>query len=329
MNILNPPRERIAYYREHLKVPETVWDPITAFDARRVKNNCARLEASFERLQTDSNFMRKFRRQSWFLGVSVAIVTSILSFLFNSFIIAFYGLAFIGLSVFTSIIYLRSLSKDLIKLGIAKKENWIYDPDADITRAQKFIVKFPEIFKKGSRGHEVEDQFWGTYKGVEFHSGLYRYVISSGKNSRRIQTHYYAIKMKSPLKARFHLYPENIGSKIGNVFTKKEISTESIAFNNAFAFSYDGKKEDKALDIVATLTPAVQQQLVDLKRNKRLREILFTKECIIFLFSGVLLQNLETNLAKSYEISARDIAKVDEELHSVLNVSEALVDLLS
>lgn len=329
MMLLKPPQDRVNHFKKHLPVPKNVWDPLNAFTPLRIRENCAKLEASFERLQNDSNFLGKFRMQTWLFGIFALLAGIGLSFLFNSLMPGIYGVMICIGSIVVSIIYLRNLSKDLIKFGIAKKENWVYDPDVDTMRARDFILKFPEIFKKGTRNHEVEDQFWGTYKKVEFHSGLFRYVIQRGRDSTRVQTHYYAIKMKSPLKQRFHLYPENFGSKLANLFTKKQISTESIAFNKAFAFSYDGKREEKALDIVATLTPAVQQQLVDLKRKKKLLEVLFTKDCIIFLFSGVLLKKLETNLAKSLEISKNDVDKVRDELQSVLDVSETLVDILS
>ena len=327
--IFNPPKERIEYFKEHTKIPTDIWDPIKTFSRKRVLENCASLQATYEQIQKNPSYIKKIRNKSILIGILIALPLIYIGIQYQIEVLV-WGIVVLGLSFFSVYMYLKKIAKDIIKWGIAQKNNWVYDPNTDVLRAREFMREYPEIFRKGDKGQSLDDQFWGTHKKISFTAGLFQYKVSSGRNnsSTTYHRHYYAIKSPKT-DIRFHLYPEGIGSKVANVFTKKQINTESIAFNKAFAFSYKGKKEEKAIDIVRTLTPAVQQMLVDLKQKRALLEVLFAEDTIIFLFKGNLLKKLSTNFVKSSNIHDSDARKIEEELSLVLDTAKELIDILS
>lgn len=166
-----------------------------------------------------------------------------------------------------------------------------------------------------------------------FYTGLFSYDIETRDSKGRTQTttykrHFFAIKLDKSIKARFFLYPENVFSKIGNLFTKKEINTESIEFNRTFAFSYDGRKNESAFDIVKVLSPSLQLKLLDLNKRKKDMNVLFMNECVFFDFRGKLLKKMDTNLLKDIEISQKDKDLIKNELNNLIEISREVVDCL-
>lgn len=324
MNIYAPPKERIAFFEQNLKIPIDVWDPLGTFNPKVIQTNVAKLEASFEMLKNNPQIIKKTINSATYFGIGFGIF--FLIFFFFTFIthFLFFAIAVFILLRYLAMAFIRSISTDLIKLSLAKKYGWVYDPQYDLTRTKIFVQKIPEIFNKGNRSQQVEDQFWGTYQHIPFNTGLFEYTIKSGKNSRTVKNHYFAIKLPSKVKARFHLYKEGVFSKLGNLFTDKEINTESIEFNKTFAFSYNGKKDEKALHIVSTLTPAVQERLLEMYKKNDLLEVLFVDDTVFFLFDGVLLPKIKTDFRKSLNLADEDSRELEAKLQQVLIVAKEM-----
>jgi hypothetical protein len=242
----------------------------------------------------------------------------------------------------TAIMYasLNRLGKDLIKLQIANENNWLYEPNQDPNLWQNYANQFPEIFKKGEKNQNLEDIFWGALKNGEnynyFVSGLFHYTTTSrdskGRRHDTIHTNnFFAIKLPKKLNSRFYLYPENTFSKIGNFFTKKEINTESIKFNKTFAFSYNGSKGEKALEIVKTLSPRVQEELLRFNDNNKKKNsfhggisVLFVDDIVLFSSSGPLISKLKTNFLKSIVISLDDKEILSKQITEAINITSQM-----
>ena len=230
----------------------------------------------------------------------------------------------------------RSIQRDLIKSLIAKKNNWIYNPEKNPIHWAQFKGKFPEIFKKGTDGQNMQDEFWGKFKGkkqaVDFYSGLFQYTVTTGSGKNRSSKTYtktiFSIKLNKKLKSNFRLEPESFGSKILNFFSRKEIETESSEFNKTFAFYYNGKKSQKALEIIKTLSPAVQLKLLNLKETEGNFTILFKEQLVLFVFKGKLLKKMKTNFFKKVELDPRDQKTIENRINNILDISTDMMQYL-
>jgi len=200
----------------------------------------------------------------------------------------------------------------------------------------KTLPILPRNISKGNKSQYIEDQFWGTFeknnKITHFNAGRFSYTIESGGGKNHHSTTYYKnyfiFAIPKDLKSRFHLYPENIGSKINNFFSKKEINTESIEFNKVFAFSYNGKKDENALHIVKTLSPVIQEKLINLAKAKSDTQILFSHNTIIFYFNGYMLNKPQTNLEKELKLAREDKENIENQMNYLIEISTEMSQYL-
>lgn len=331
--LLKPTNEDVEQAKKEIfKKAQTPWDPTMSFDFETVKDNSAEIEAKFENLEKNPNQISKHYGFAWgffailfSIGLTITILTGIIHFVIFGFIL---GILPVGI---VNQMY-KKLGVDLVKLQIAKEKNWIYDPHKNSPKWRQLKDNFPEIFKKGNKNRYVEDQYWGDVKNTQFHMGLFSYTVETGsgknKSSTTYHKNYFAMKLEKPLKSRFFLYPENTFSKIGNFFTKKEINTESIEFNKQFAFSYNGSKGEKAQEIVKTLSPAVQQELLDMNKKKGDFEVLFVNNCIVFLFDGKLLPKPKTNFRKSLKVAKEDKQIIEKQINELITIGSKIYSYL-
>ena len=315
----------------------TVWDPALEVNLDTIRTNSAKIEAKYLQLQKNP---KKIKNQ-FLLAYSILIIGIIIGVLIlittGSFQVTFFLIFFLSFPIFFLHSSYKSLSVDIIKLQIAEQKSWVYNPEHDRTKWSSLRRVFPEIFTEGNENQYVEDQFWGTTKvknkAFHFHSGLFSYdVVTRDSKGRRHTTtykkHYISLYTPKKLKCRFHLHPEGAFSKIGNIFTKKEIKTESNAFNKTFAFSYKGSKGENAQEIVKTLSPAIQDKLVELSKRKNGTEVLFNDNTITFRFDGIFFKNLHTNLKKSLKINSKDLEYIDQELSTLSEISSEVIQYL-
>lgn len=304
------------------------WDPTNFIDFERINKNCIKILSKLFFLKRNPDKPKK----QISIASLILIVGTVGVFLlnFNSSIkidpdawlmyllFAIFPLTFI-------LIDYQSLSKDIIKIQVAQSNNFLYDPYSDYKKWFDLSKLYPEIFQKGNSSQHVEDQFWGslTKNSIDhyFYSGIFTYTIrtQNGKNSSSTtyNTHFFSIKLNKKINTRFCLCRESIFSR----FSKKEINTESIEFNKRFSFLYDGKKSEKSLEIVKQLSPAVQEKIIELDKKTKGMNILFTQDCVIFLFTGFLLKRSKTNLFKSVEINEEDKNFISNKLDTLIDIS--------
>ncbi len=245
-------------------------------------------------------------------------------------------------SVFAIVAYwwhIRMVQRNLIKLLIAKKNNWLYSSEKNINRFNQFNIYFSELFDKGDEGQNMQNEFWGKLKkdknnkSTDFYAGIFSYkTVHRGSKGRRYTiTHYeniIVLKLDKTLKTSFLLEPENLFTNFLDFFKKKEIDIESHEFNKAFAFSYNGKKDKKVLEIVQTLSPAVQINLLELKRKTKSFSILFKDNCVLFSFKGRLLPKMKTNFFRKIELDERDEIFIQKRLDTIFNISNKMIQYL-
>ncbi len=236
--------------------------------------------------------------------------------------------------------YIRKIflvQRDIVKLMIAKANNWTYSPAEKPSRWRLFKRKYPEIFYKGNQDQNMQDEFWGDFDSgtqkVSFYAGVFAYVTktkdSKGRSSKK--TYYntiVAIKLNKKLKSDFRLEPEGLGRKFLNFFGSKEIEMESAEFNDKFAFFYNGKRADKELDIVGTLSPSVQVRILQMAREQKPFTLQFKDDIALFAFKGRMMKKMKTNFFRKVEIDQRDIDELNKWLNNMLNIASDIVPFL-
>lgn len=310
------------------------WDPVGSVDLIKIKFKSADVYAKYLSLKNDPNRAKRKLIFWSFIAILIFILDVVIFVKFLSFeeyLRLFFLIMSLGILPAIGVYaYYESLARDMIKIQIAQSNGWIYDPSEDFEKWRKLKINFYEIFQKGDEKQNVEDQFWGSiiYEGkrYDFYAGLFFYTdvsydIKGRKQERTFTKHFFSIRLNKTIKARFFLYPEGFGSKFKNFFSTKEINTESIEFNKRFAFSYNGSKDENALEIVKTLSPAVQNQLVNLSKRKRDSSILFSDSCVFFMFDGFFLKKMKTSLFKGVDIDEADKVYLDNELKVLIDIA--------
>ena len=301
-----------------------LWDPTGNLDVDLVDLRSAKILAKVNFFKENPKHASKQRTKWTLIGLLIGLVFSFLSPF-----AAIIGPA-IPFGLLTS--YFKNFGKEVVKIQLANKNNWLYDPTPSHRKHHLLESKYPQIFKKGNQDQKVDDQFWGinTVREKEylFNAGVFQYSVKSGKNnSTSYTTHYLFIQLHKELKCEFLLSPES--KSIFNFLRSKEIDTESEEFNKMFEFSYNGKKDESALEIVKSLSPAVQTKLIELARKKGPFNVLFSKSVILFLFKGALLRNIKTNMFKNVEIDAEDARKVEEEISFQVDLGTSIAKYLN
>ncbi len=229
------------------------------------------------------------------------------------------------------------LQRDLIKMLIAQQEGWVYSPNERPNRWSKLVKKYPELLQKGDTDRNFQDEFWGMteYQGkpVHFWSGIFEYVTESrdSKGRRSRTTHrqnVFAIQLRKKLQTDFRLVPEHFGHRLLHWFRRKEIDTESTAFNKAFAVYYNGEKVEKQLEIIKTLSPSVQMRLLQMRESFGKFSLQFRDDAVVIVFPGRLLKWMKTNFFRQVAVDVRDKEKLRNRLKSVLDISGDIIRFL-
>ena len=248
----------------------------------------------------------------------------------------FFLIPIIALGIFNG--YLRNLKKDLVKLKIATDKKWLYNPHKRSDMYHAYVRKFPEIFRLGDRNHNFEDVFWGDFEKDKlkhnFVSGVFNYsrVVRTNKSTTTVNytDHFFVLKLQKKVTSRLHLYPRNALSGVANLFSKKDIKTESIEFNKTFSFCYEKNNSEVKIDIMKILSPRVIEELVSYsKAKKRIGrslsngvKVLFQNDYIMFLSPGPLFRHFKVGLTpKSLDTKDTELKDLWEELNFYLDVS--------
>jgi len=233
--------------------------------------------------------------------------------------------------------WIQKLQRDLIKIMVAEKNGWIYSPEENQSRWMGLKQSYPEIFKKGHEDQTVQDEFWGSFEergeDIPFWSCVFEYVVKKrGSKGRTKRVTYYqtvfALRLNKNIKVGFALLPESFGTRLGNFFHKKDIETESSAFNKAFYVSYIGDKSEQQLNIMQMLSPAVQDKLLQLRKEVGPFAILFRKDAVFVSLKGRMLKRMHTNFIRKVELNPEDESSIQKRLHRILDISGDIVPFL-
>jgi hypothetical protein len=322
--------EDLLKHEEQLaKKGQKFWDPIGEINFKEINARSAKDLAKYHFLKANPKHFSKYRLIWFLIGLSSSLFFWFLDF--NVWIpAACFGFTATYLILQNS--YLSSLGKNLVRIQLAEKNNWLYDPNPGPNRYKILTSRFPKIFNRGDDySQSITNEYWGlsTLKQKEyfFNGGLFYYSFKIGDETKTHLNHYLFIRLEKELKSEFLLSPEK--KSIFNVFRSKEINTESEEFNKLFEFSYNGEKDEKAVEIVKSLSPAVQLKLIDLAKNKGAFDVLFSKSTVLFLMEDPLLPEMKTNLFKSVEIKTNDAEKVEKEISSLLDIGVSIAKYLN
>ena len=233
--------EELSKYEEQLaKKDQKYWDPAGEINFREINARSAKALAQYHFLKANPKHFSK-NRLIWFvIGLSSSLLFWFLDF--NVWIPA----ACFGFTA-TYLIFQRNylflLSKDLLKIQLAEKNNWLYDPKPSPNRYKILKSHFSKIFNKGDNNSQnISDEFWGltTLKQKEyfFNAGLFYYSIKVGDNTKSYLRQYLFIKLEKEIK-KLEKKREKIvnGGKSTEDIDKeiKALTTEIAAFEGVAA----------------------------------------------------------------------------------------------
>ena len=224
------------------------------------------------------------------------------------------------------------LQRDLIKIIIAEKRKWIYSPDERKGRWMNFSTRFPRIFRKGNKGQNIQDEFWGKFQEMNFWTGIFEYKErhGSGKNARDVtyRKTIFTMPLEKKLSTTFELVPEGITQKISDFFSSKDIDVESTDFNKKFTILYAGKKVEKQMDIVQLLSPSLQVRLLDLWKDQGKFSVLFQENIVLYSFEGNLLKKMKSNFFRKIALNPKDEKKMDTRFQIILELTNDILPFL-
>lgn len=341
-----------------------VWSPTgTHIRPDFYERECKELLEKFEKYRRNPNLPRRYL---FFFALPVAaeIIFFILAPRILSGILQMQNGIFVPiLPAIPLLIYVRHIRKlqtDLVKLMIARENKWIYSPRESPSDWSPLANRFPEIFLIGGGYQNMQDEFWGTVQAISFYSGVFEYSVK-GKNiqrrygarnweytktetpqmednfARKFNYHMksknyktvFALQLNKTLQTDFRLEPEGIVNKFLNIFRSGEIDTESAEFNKTFAVFYRGQKIEQELEIVKTLSPAVQIKLLELKKRRGGFTILFRDDTVIIAFDGNMFRHMHSNFFKKVELDPRDHDFMQTTIREVLDISTQIIPYLN
>lgn len=306
-----------------MKHKKTVWSLGVDLDVPFMKEEVRKLETLRKDLQ-------QIRKQFLFsyLFIFSLLVVSIFFFRRSDNITSFFPLLF----GFIYYVYLKkkykAVTKDLLKLEVAKRNGWIYDPKPSYVLWKMLYKKYPYVFLKGSSGQKVEDQFFGEVKIdkklYSFHSGIFTYTVSRGKHSQTYHRRFFGLKLKNNLKKSFLLYPDRYKSKLHDALFKKDITIESNNFNDLFAFKYSGKKSDVSREIFKFFTPSVQEMFISFYNKYGSFDLFFGRDCLIVDFGGMIAPDFISDITKSSKLSETDLESINKKIYILLEIATSV-----
>ncbi|MFT7615238.1 MAG: hypothetical protein ACI8Y7_000041 [Candidatus Woesearchaeota archaeon] len=278
------------------------WDPANVYD-----NQIGRRQ---EELEWEFANLRRDHLKKWSTILCVLGFVLFLPFLLFGPLVIVAILMII--SPFSLLFILKKMIIDMVKGQIAKQNGWLYDPKDQRPKASLLNTTFRTL--PTGTYETVEDQFWGKLNKMNFYTALYTQVIKSGgKNNSTSYYPFTIIAFQLPKKAlkNIQIVPENIGNKITNFFSKKDVNVESVQFNDKFIIKYTGKVDKQAA--MQMITPVVQTTLLDIAKLKSDVRIEFVGSTMLCFFSGKLLASLKTK-AFDTTIHKEDIDQYESQL---------------
>jgi len=217
--------------------------------------------------------------------------------------------------------YIKKLENEVILYLLCERNNWAFNSVKSTYRAQGLMNLFPQVLDRGKQ-QEIYNQIWGSLgnnKKNGFWSGIFSYVLSSGRNSKRYEKTVFIIQMNKPLTCSFSLFRSGY---------RDSIKTESEEFNKLYRIRNHEKSGSSEEEIIKALSPSVQVRLIDFAKKFSLDCISFQDNCMTVLFNGKVWKVKHTNFFKSVTIDARDIKGYDDLVREMMELPSEMLKFL-
>jgi hypothetical protein len=323
-SILNSRGENTTNYFQNEDCSD-VWDPVEKVDLNKNKEDCSRIIEEFNKIKSDPNYFKKLRLNLFKLIFKISFCGFSLTYLLifisgNLFIYVFFITIMLIITIFIMVKKTHNdLIIDVLKYRIAKKKNWEYNPDETEDKYQKLNKIDNSCFQFIGGKNPVQlifDQFWGQKK---IGHKEYKFTLGIAKQNSLLKS-YIIIKLLKDLPVEFNLKPSYVNCK-------SDIKLESTSFNQIFSINlYKENDENLKLKIYKILSPAVQENLINLRKQfgKGLY-VHFKKDYIIFSSYKLLLDKIETNLEKDGDLNQNDLNKFNRKINNFVQIANEVV----
>jgi hypothetical protein len=178
---------------------------------------------------------------------------------------------------------------DARKLAYAESHGWLYNPARSAERWSALNAVFPVVFKKGGMGgRHIQDEWWKAVrigpKDVDVWLGLFEYVVRQGKHSTTYVEHAVALRLPRRARLPFAVVKEDLGKRMKNFFTRRDLETASEEFDHAFTVVYEGDKEQALPALRRVFMPPLQQALLRLGKDKDGVSMAVAGDALMLLF---------------------------------------------
>jgi hypothetical protein len=280
---------------------DTYWDPLgekISTDTYKIQTQKLVEKTKWYR---DNPFELK-RNQLLFIFIPLCIaLVYFLIFRFEGSIIPMIIFAFAPVLLYRSSI--QSLQENMILFLMTQENNWVYLPDIDSDRYDKYQHLYPSYFNVGHSQY-IEDQIWGTIptnKPTQFWNCSFTYETGSGKSRQTHHHNIFILHLYKPVPVNFDLKKKSALSLGGNNF-----KTESEEFNRTFSIQMDSDNPDSKLQLLRVLSPSVQVRLTEIATTFRIAQIGFYGTRMILDFKDDLWNFKYTNFFKEVRVDERD-----------------------
>ena len=298
---------------------KTYWDPVWGqIHENQFNENIKNLEKEYQQYKNNPKKIKKIFIYTIIFSTSVTIILLLILILSKFEINLFLHLGIFILVPFFYHTYYKKFGENILKLSLAKKYNWQFNPQINIEHSLILKRIYPHLLNLNSEGL-VYNEFWGKFKNLNFYFSEY----STSKSKTSKNSTIFIFKLNKPIKKNFILKPKQL-NRSEKINKKEQIDTESLAFNQTFLIYYNGIKIEQESKIIKILSPAVIVEFLNL--NKKYGEFFveFFNETIIFVFTKDLIKLKYTNLIKNIEVDARDELLINNLLSDLLNISNKI-----
>lgn len=222
---------------------------------------------------------------------------------------------------------IQILQADTIKKKICDQERWEYCPAIRKSKWKALSNAYPEIFRGNSPN--IQDEIWGDFQHNEqkvfFWSGIFEHEAGD-QNSRSSINHetLFAFPIQKKINSPFLMTTkEPVIGFLVRLFGIETIGTESIDFNKNFLV-----KGENSLEVVARLSPRMQELLMAFKKSEKSFTLLIEGELALFRIPGLLIKEMKTNFFESLSPHPDDTQFILERLKKMLDISTEMVVFL-
>jgi hypothetical protein len=116
------------------------------------------------------------------------------------------------------------------------------------------------------------------------------------------------------------LHSWDFDQPLTGIFTHTARKTENVEFNKYFSTFTPDSDITTEQEVARLISPAMQERLLELKKQYNSFSLLLQDDVAFFIFSGVLLKAKYSDLFKSSNLDDRDINDFEEMFKKIFNV---------